>query len=137
KDDGFKVAATHGNPAVFGNQFQKGAVFHPGPSLPIARAKSTRQTIHVVDMRMDPAYLAGERVAKAGVEIGQVRTLLVTPMLKDQEVIGAFAIYRQEVMPFTEKQIELVQNFAAQAVIAIENTRLRNEVRQRTDDLRD
>ena len=97
---------------------------------------AAKTVVHVADLAADHGYIE-HRVPEivAAVELGDVRTMLVIPMLKENEVIGAFTLFRQAVRPFNDKQIVLMTSFAAQAVIAIENARLLSELRQRTDDL--
>lgn len=135
ENGGFHCVSVSDLPPAFAETFARTPVIVPPPTDPLGRVASTRRLVHVEDVTREPDYLAGFPPIVELADLGGARTILLVPMLGENDLVGVVAIFRQDVRLFTDKQIDLVTSFASQAVIAIQNARLLSELRERTDDL--
>jgi PAS domain S-box-containing protein len=133
EDDTFRTVALHHVPEPYLSQMQLS--FRPHPKSGLGRVARSHDVVQITDLRLEEPYLKGDPAATALVDLAQARTIVVVPMLKSKQLVGAIGIFNQQVRRFTDRQIELLNDFAKQAVIAVENARLVDELRQRTDDL--
>src|SRR5262245_20606809 len=133
--DQFRRVGLHNAPAAFAEYWSRTPLVRPSPDSALGQTALTHQVAHIDDICTTPAYLARDPFVVAGAELGGYRTVLSVPMLKEGKLIGAIVIFRQEVRPFTDKQIELVSTFADQAAIAIQNVRLFDEIQDKSRQL--
>jgi GAF domain-containing protein/anti-sigma regulatory factor (Ser/Thr protein kinase) len=131
----FQVAAMRGLPPSFAEFLREPRI--PGPDTGIGRLARGETLVHLTDLASLAAAHAADPLHRASADLGGFRTVLVVPLRKDDALLGGFTVIRKEMRPFTDKQIALIQNFAAQAVIAMENARLITETRERTRDLQE